>query len=361
MKIGIVTFHNVYNYGGMLQAYALCKYLNTQNHDCVCINYQQPTLKQKYTHKLWDSRKSAVQNAKHFVSHYLLKKNVAKEKAFDQFLKQHIPLTKEVDSLQGFQKLVNEFDVLISGSDQLWNPIFTGGKLDPVYFLHSGGEDKKLAYASSAGAYEYSADELQQLKTYLSSYQRIAVREEFLQKQLQKVLADVAVVLDPTLLLSRENWLEIAVPIAHLPEKYILLYTFDNDKESIRTADAISKKTGWPIVSLFRVKTDVKIHAVLDHLGPQQFLHLVENCSFVVTNSFHGTAFAINFKKNFFSIYKKSNPHRVLNLVSRVSLAERVIHTAEDLPEVESWELNYDLPSNLLEEERAIAKTFLEL
>ena len=361
MRIGIVTFHNVYNYGGMLQAYALCKYLNEVQHTCVCINYQQTALKQKYTHRVWDSNKTVVQNFRHFVSHYLLKKNVKKEQAFDTFLNAQIPLTKEVNSLTDFQKIASQFDVLISGSDQLWNPVFTGGELDPVYFLDSGHDNKKIAYASSAGAYEYSPSQLKKVGEFLASYHKIAVREEFLQQQLLRVRPDVSVVLDPTLLLNRDNWLALAVQIPNLPSHYILLYTFDNDKETLRTAAAVSEKMGWPIISLFRVKTEVKIHSVMDKLGPEEFLHLVEHCSFVITNSFHGTAFAINFSKDFYSIYKKSNPHRVLNLLKRVGLSERVIKSADDIPASSSWGIEYDTAKRLLSEERDLAKMFLEL
>ncbi|MFD2966735.1 polysaccharide pyruvyl transferase family protein [Sphingobacterium bambusae] len=360
MKIGIVTFHNVYNYGGMLQAYALCQFLNRDGNNCVCIDYRQPALTAKYSHRFWDVRKSIIQNVKHLVAYYLLKRDFHKEKVFNGFLKSHIPLSSEVNSLGEFANISKDFDILVSGSDQLWNPIFTGGALDPVYFLETSEKARKFAYASSAGAYQYKDAELNQIKSYLLNYERIAVREEFLKDQLDSVHNDVSVVIDPTLLLNRDRWSEIRQPIDGLPAKYVLLYTFDNNLDSIKIAKKVSLSLGIPVVSLFRVKSDVKVDYTLDSLSPQQFIELVNNADFVVTNSFHGTAFAVNFSKDFFSIYKKSNPHRVINLLKRLGLTDRVVKGVDELPNSEKWSIDYGLAQKALEEQREFASVFLK-
>lgn len=360
MKIGIVTFHNVYNYGGMLQAYALCKFLNGKGNNCICIDYQQPTLTEKYSHKIWSSKKGILGNLKHFVGYYLLRRNYKKEMLFNKFMRSHIPLSNKIDRLEDFRKLSEDFDAMVSGSDQLWNPVFTGGKLDPVYFLATQTEVRKFAYASSAGAYTYSDGELQEVKAFLSHYEKVAVREEFLCKQLEPHIDGVSVVVDPTLLLNREQWLEIKSEIPNLPNEYVLLYTFDNDLESIRIAKKVSESLKIPIVSLFRVKSK-EIDFTLDNLSPQQFLELVDRCSFVVTNSFHGTAFSINFNKDFFSIYKKSNPHRVLNLLSKLTLESRVVKKLEELPPQEEWKIAYAEAQRSLEIQRERAGNFLNI
>lgn len=360
MRIGIVTFHNVYNYGGMLQAYALCQFLNREGNSCLCIDYKQPALKEKYSHSFWDVKKTFLQNVKHIVSYYLLKRDFHKEKVFNDFLKSHIPLSSEVSSLSEFTKISKDFDILISGSDQLWNPIFTGGSLDPIYFLETPDKVRKFAYASSAGAYQYKDTELNQIKHYLSHYERVAVREEFLKDQLDSVHDDVSVVIDPTLLLNKDRWNAIKQPIKDLPAEYVLLYTFDNNLDSIKIAKKVSSALGIPIVSLFRVKSDVKVDYTLDNLGPQQFIELVDNADFVVTNSFHGTAFAVNFSKDFFSVYKKSNPHRVLNLLKRLGLTDRVIKGVDELPISDKWSIDYERAQKALEEQREFASTFLK-
>lgn len=359
MRIGIVTFHNVYNYGGMLQAFALCHYLQARYGSCTVIDYQQAALSQKYSHRLWDNNKSLKQNAKHFVAYYLLRRNYTKEKKFNSFMQEHMPLTRPVKNLLEFKLVAQEFDLLLSGSDQLWNPQFTGGKLDPVYFLNTGAAQRKFAYASSAGARIFEAQELEQLKDYLSSYEAVAVREDFLQQQLLPLRADVAVVLDPTLLLNKAAWQALSRPFESLPLRFVLLYTFDNDAQTLATAARIAAELKLPIVSLFKVKTNHHIAVTCADLGPQEFLHLMDRCSFVVTNSFHGTAFALNFQKDFFSIYKTSNPHRVMNLLGLLGLENRVLKQVEDLPETGLWAMDFTAPSEALEALRRKAYQFL--
>lgn len=359
MKIGIVTFHNVYNYGGMLQAFALCHFLQETYSACYCIDYRQDALTKKYRHRLWDKEKSVKQNTKHFIAYYLLRKNYEKEKKFNAFLSRHIPQTKAVSSLEAFQDVTKDFDILISGSDQLWNPQFTGGQLDPVYFLETNTTVRKYAYASSAGARIFNPSEIRQIQQYLQGYHSVAVREDFLKQQLLPVRHDVEVVLDPTLLLDRAKWLSLRQHIGGLPPRFVLLYTFDNDAKTIAIAKRVSQQLRIPIVSLFRVKTKLQIEYTRDDLGPQEFLDLLDKCSFVVTNSFHGTAFSINFQKDFFSVYKTSNPHRVLNLVGQLGLSERVVKNSEELPEPSGWKIDYAEPMQALHVQRTKAKEFL--
>lgn len=359
MKIGIVTFHNVYNYGGMLQAYALCQFINQKYSNCYCIDYQQEALTRKYRHQLWDPEKPSVQNVKHFITYYILRRNYKKEQKFNAFLKHYIPLTSAVHHIGEFRAVSASFDILVSGSDQLWNPQFTGGQLDPVYFLDTNHSPRKFAYASSAGARDFNALELEQLKQYLDSYQAVAVREEYLRQQLNPIKQDVQVVLDPTLLLSKNDWLSIREPVSGLPQEFILLYTFDNDSKTIAIAHRIARELSLPIVSLFKVKTKLPIQYTLADLGPAEFLDVLDKCRFVVSNSFHGTAFAINFQKDFYSVYKPSNPHRVLNLVKKLSLENRVINSIQDLPQVSKWGIDYSIPMAALEKERTLADNFL--
>ncbi|MCR9063528.1 MAG: polysaccharide pyruvyl transferase family protein [Cytophagales bacterium] len=363
MKIGIVTFHNVYNYGGMLQAYALSKYLNKSgSYTAECIDYRQPALTEKYTHKLYDNKKSLTENIKHFVSYYILRRNYQKEQKFDQFLKQNIKLSDRVYNIEDLQSLADEYKVLVSGSDQLWNPEFTGGDLDQVFFLDVKFSGLKLAYASSAGAYQFNERESLKLKKYFSGYDRIAVREEYLRDQLQSIQEDIQVGLDPTLLLNKMEWNEIARDIQEdCPSEFILLYTFNNDQRTLAIADRVREVLGLPIVSLFRVKTSVNIDYTFDNLGPEEFLGLLNKASFVVSNSFHGTAFAVNFNKDFFSVYKKSNPYRVMNLLDRVGLRDRLVDDVNSLPESIKWKMDFKNPNSMLSVLRKEAEKFLNL
>lgn len=359
-KIGVLTFHNVYNYGGVLQAYALCKALDSR-YDVACIDYRQPALQVKYSHRLYHPERTLKGNIKHFVKHFVLKKGVEKTKRINAFIKQYIPLSDDTYAgKNGSFELYVHYDVLVSGSDQVWNPQFTGGKLDPVYFLAFGnGQTRKISYASSAGAYVFNDSDKKFIAESLSSYAAISVRETFLQEQLQNVLGkEVNVVLDPTLLLDRHTWAEIEKPV-HIHEDFILLYTFDNNPVCIEAAKKMAAKLHCKIAAIGgqRVRNS-GIDFYLSDVGPCEFIWLFNHARFVVTNSFHGTTFSITFQKDFYSIYKQSNPYRVLNLLKQLGLENRLIKSALEIDE-DHIDIDYPAVTEKLGSLRSDSKDFL--
>jgi hypothetical protein len=325
-KIGIVTFHNVYNYGGILQAFALFKVLENQNAEC--IDYIQPTLNLKYSHKLYNFNKSLSQNIKHFIKYYILRISAIKEKKMKNFIEKNISLSNfTYTNIEDLKNNGNNYDILISGSDQIWNPSLTGGKLDPVYLLKFGNDGvKKIAYGSSAGSHIFNEDEMIILKETLSSFDKISVREDFLKEQLTPILNEkIQVVSDPTILLTKNDWRKIEVPVNKVPDNYILLYSFDDDPNCIETAKLIAKILSCKIVSIAgNKKKQNGVDLFLNDAGPNEFLWLIDNAKFVVTNSFHGTIFSIIFEKDFYSVKKNSNPHRVFNLLNKLNLTDRI-------------------------------------
>lgn len=361
-KIGLVTFHNVYNYGGVLQAYALCEFIKVNNYNIECIDYLQPTLTSKYEHKIYDSKKSLKDNVSHFFKYYILKIGVPKEKKIKNFIKEYIPLSKvswrsEIDA----EKFGKKYDVIISGSDQIWNPQFTGNKLDDIYLLNFGKDDvKRIAYASSAGAFTFSNQDREILNERLSKFNNIGVREEFLQQQLKTFLnKEVNVVLDPTLLLTPTQYRTIENPINGIPSKYVLLYTFDNNSTCISLAKKIAKKLNCDVVFISnQYKKHEEIKYSLNNVGPREFVWLFDNASFVVTNSFHGTTFSIIFRKDFYSIYKKSNPYRVANLLKKINLTERLIAEEKDA-NVNQLPVDYQKSKQQIDEMLEFSRRFI--
>lgn len=357
-KIGLVTFHNVYNYGGVLQAFALCHALKDQKIEC--INYIQEDLEVKYSHKVYHPKRSLLQNIKHFVRYFILKKGVIKEEKINSFIAKYIPLSKEVyRTTTDAEKFSCNYDILISGSDQIWNPQFTGGKLSPIYLLEFGQKiSKRIAYASSAGAYKFSNEELINLTTSLSKYDHIGVREQFLKDQLDtKKTLDVKVVLDPTLLIKAEDWRSIQEPVSDLPNNFLLIYTFDDNMVCFESARKIADSMGIKVVFISNKKQGNKyVDITLSNVGVNEFVWLFDNAKFVVTNSFHGTTFSLIFRKNFYSIYKSNNPYRVLNLLSSLGLQDRLI---KDISGVNIDLIDYDKASLKIEELRNDSLSFL--
>lgn len=364
MKIGIATFHNVINYGGILQAYALTKYLNQIGHTAECIDYRNETLDIKYDHKLYDVRKSILDNLKHFVKYYLLSKGKSKEAAFDRFISQHIPLSEKVDSQRLNDSIDAEYDVIVIGSDQVWNPKLLGGKLDEFYLANFARQGQpKVSYASSAGSYRFDPSELNQIKAALSTFKAVSVRESFLKDQLTPLIDPVSVVVDPTLLLTKDEWLSISTPPAKkVPDQFVLIYTFDSNKTCFDLASQIAQMKALEIVTICAPnRKDYLQNATLagENIGPSEFVYLFSRASYVVTNSFHGTIFSMIFSKPFYSVYKKNNPERVRNLLANTGLTDRMVNEDFTIKTPEQLCIDYDNIDRNMKQITAKSKAFL--
>ena len=170
-KIGILTFHNVYNYGGTLQAFGLMYAL--RQHDVLCVDYIQEARDEHYN-SIVSKNYSLKQNIKNIIKKGIFKEGVQKRKAFDLFFIKHLKLTKnKYTSSESLKEIENIFDILISGSDQIWNPFFSDGIIDTNYLLGFTSKVKKMAYASSAGSYSFSKEEKVILAKYLKEYTKI--------------------------------------------------------------------------------------------------------------------------------------------------------------------------------------------
>lgn len=359
IRIGVLTFHRTFNYGGVLQAFALCSFL--KSYDVKCVDYIEPNIAQHCGHPVYASYKSLLENIKHFVKYYICRHGYKKERKLGDFISKNMPLTDlQYLSFNELQRDGDNFEILISGSDQIWNPQLTGNKIDPAYFLKFSSRAKKISYASSAGSYRFNDKELGILKDLLADFSAISVRESQLKHQISHFKNDVEVVLDPTFLLDVKSWRQISVPISGVCDKYVLLYTFDNCRNTVEVAQHISDKLGAKVVgigsSFFREKgVDLKF----PDAGIEEFLWLFENAEFVVTNSFHGTVFALIFRKNFFSVLKEKNPYRVSNLLSSIDLISRLINNRKDIDNIDLI-VDYSVAGRLLFELQNNSRKFLE-
>jgi hypothetical protein len=247
VNIGILTFHNAHNYGAILQAYAL--YKNLSDYHSEIIDYQQKALTERNTHLLYNRNLSLKSNLKHFLDHYILRRSIKKEKRFKQFVLQHIPIG--IERISDLNQLKVKYDIIIVGSDQVWNPSITKG-LDKNYLI----EDykwacKKISYAASCGSHIFNKNQLNILEESLSKFDSISVREYTLKQQLiEKIKKPINVVLDPTFLLSKQEWGKLEVPIPQIKKKYLLIYTFDNDPLCFEISKKISDKLGLEVIAI---------------------------------------------------------------------------------------------------------------
>lgn len=328
-KIGIITIHSDLNYGAFLQAFALTTFLRN-------IGYQA---------KIIDYRK--IPNSPRV---YKFPKNIAYKiysiprlTRYREFIK---PLLSNIryNTLEELKTFNEDYDVLISGSDQIWNPLCGGlNELNPAYFLAftSNNKYKKIAYGSSVGSYIFNDKEIPYVRKWLSEFKHLSTREDAGAQQLKTILnRDVKVVLDPSLLLHKEEWSKHAIKV-NIKSEYVLVYYIDELDEVLNYAREIANKFKWKVALITNmVQKHPKVDINIPHCGPAQFLWLFANAKYIVTNSFHGTAFAINFNKDFISVIKRNSPQRAQTLLNNVGLPERLltdIAQVDNLPNKIDW------------------------
>lgn len=361
-----MTFQESSNYGAILQAYGLQEYLNKEGYSSEVINYRNPergiknfTITRKIKHHIW-----------HKVIKRILIGNTRKNRT-DEFITKYIPLSKKVYNSKVLLKDANNYyDVFITGSDQVWNPKNTSQ--DYSYFLDFANADKfKMSYAPSFGLNYLPDYLLADYKNLINNIDKLSIREtegQDIIKDLTGKNADV--VLDPTMLLTKDEWSEIAVP-PKFKNNYVLCYHLPGFKivnDAInKIARDIAKVNGWKVVHIGEKEY---MRLVLGekrvfNAGPKEFLGLFENASYVVTNSFHGTVFSIMFNKNFyvpidFSIPKeKVLSSRISSLLNKLNISDRLV-SANDLSIKYKVDINYAEVNENLYKEREESTKFIK-
>lgn len=327
MRIGVVTFHHSINsYGACLQAYATVSTLRDMGYEAELINYEN-----YYEQRVFKDRSKPLLSKLYirvnwFARMFLFggwKSPKVQKRELDNIYGGVTEIYHSVREMNGLQ-----YDVLLVGSDQVWNPEISG-YLDPVYLLEFGSAKRRISYASSMGSYTLTANEAKHFSEALSNYFAISVRETFAKKQLQP-LSDkhIDVVLDPTLLLSREQWAaKMSIQKEHSSNAYILTYFIGSSIEKLwDKVEPYAKALSLPIHNIQTHKRkSMHVDYVLCNMTLNEMLNSIENAALVITDSFHGTAFSVNLGKQFVVIPNVKNPLRVENLLSILGLSERIL------------------------------------
>lgn len=325
MRVGLITLHKSYSYGACLQAFATYKSIEKMGYDVEFVDYANSY--EQNQNKIISRKKDSgvLKNVITTLENLILLQSYNRKLSFSKFHKQ-FKLSKRFKS---FDQLIDaEYDVLISGSDQLWNPqIFAG--IDPAFFLDFGKAKKRVSYAASAGSYVFNEKEIFLIKSYLDRYSEVSVREEFLKDQVKNLLhKEISIVADPTFLISAAEWIEFSKKPQHhkLPESYILLYMIGVPYKEYTSHYK-------PIVDYYKEKLHLPVYAIssfsfigidgadgcLNRLTPEELLYVINHASMVISSSFHGIAFSITFNKQFVAL-KNSNPARLDNLLKTLDL-----------------------------------------
>lgn len=328
MKIKTITCHDVYNVGASLQAYALATYLKSLGHDTEIIDYK-PEYLQHF--KLFGSvsgryNRPILREIYHIVKFPgRLKARLSKrKKQYDIFTAKFLPITSKCyHSNEELKKDPPEADLFFAGSDQIWNTLFPNGK-DPAFYLDFAPEKAiKASYAASFATKDIDEEYKEQVKKWLLNFDFISVREGSGLDIIHSFgIADAVQVLDPVFLLSLENWQKIEKNL-NVKERYVLLYDFDNNIELCNYARELADQNNYKVYSILPSKVADRCFS---EEGPNAFLYLIHHSEFVVSNSFHATAFSIIFQKPFVVFNRSENINtRMADLVSSVGLSDRII------------------------------------
>ena len=375
-KVGIITIFNVNNYGAELQAYATQKALQLMGYDAELINYpfyknvrhiptdaSKPVFPMPFKKRLVEWAYPKVANLKLFFQH-----TISGEKRLSNFAgfnKQYTKLSPEYRTIESLYTAEKKYDAYIVGSDQVWNPgVYSS--LDPYFLKFAPKERRRISYASSFGVASVPEYSKGYYKEALAALDAISVREENA-VQLVKDLSgkDAQWVLDPTLLLNVQEWMEVAKPVADSPEKYLLLYELTPCPYLKELALKIAKEKDLKVVRITKdaalVEKDGSIINVTD-AGPSEFLWMFNHADFVVTNSFHGTAFSINFNKDFYVVTpaRMNNNSRQQSILRLFNLSDRIIKEGEPLPGNNLWKIDFEPVNDILERERTKSKDYLK-
>lgn len=372
MKIGTLTFHITSNYGALLQAYALQKVLNRMGHSSEIINYQFPGSEDLLCRKLIDCKtfKRKLEYIKDIAwcafGPVGYGKRLEVLRSID-FIKNYLPVSDAVFyTYQDLAEKATCYDAYITGSDQVWNPNLketSGG----AYLLDFVPEGRiKISYGASFGVSHLSTEQSKVYGKALHQFKNISVRE---QEGLQIVREaadrkDAYLVLDPTMLMTQEDWLDLAVyNMKH--KDYILCYFLDEFEKSKQFVLDLQSHFGLPVLFIgFRKKYLFSSTInLISGAGPREFLGLFANASIVVTNSFHGTVFSILFRKSFYaflgtSTFRKAMNGRLNNLSNILNLNERIGESNGIA--LSEKPINYDEIELILNREREKSLVFLK-
>lgn len=328
-RIAIMTWHTYFNYGSVLQASSLYHNIKKFGYDPEFLGYlpkgriiSNPQL--DLVKRVFSKVKNRMKTT------YLSNEQTV---LYNNFLAERTSCTSRYNTYSEFHDLNNEYDAFICGSDQIWSPLC----YDSKYFLDFvENTDKMVAYAPSIGSTKIDDQIIRErMSQHISRFKHLAVREQQGADLIKELTGqDAKVVLDPTLLMDAAEWDDFAnvAEVKKIDNKYIICYFLGDAEKYMKYVRALSKESNLPyyvIPVTLRQKNDS--NAVPFEVGPSEFVSLIRNAEYVVTDSFHGMAFSVNYNIPFsvFKRFKDNDPKnqnsRIFNLLQMLGLEDRLV------------------------------------
>ena len=321
-KIGILTYHRAINYGALLQGYALQEKIKECGADAGMIDYRSDFIENAYR-TMWGLNKKKLSSWKYTIKGIHDVKT--KKKKFRAFGEKYLNLTKKYDR-SNVSATENEFDKIVTGSDQVWNMDVCGN--DRAYMLDYVKDDrKKASYAVSLGSYKFKDDEVGLIK----KFNNISIREKGSCEYVSDITGKEGHVdVDPTLLLTGDKWEKVVLKENPVKKPYIFIYSVHPQNNMVEYAKKLAKEKNLEIYHLHnRVKKEMKEPGVnlLFDCSPEEFLTLIHDAEYVITNSFHGTVFSIVYHRQFLSELETRGGfnNRVWELLNALGINRRIL------------------------------------
>lgn len=359
-SVGIITIHKINNYGSVLQAYALQHVCRSLGFEAEIIDYNFPNSYHRENRYACSEDKAATEPLwiKLIFAFSLLRQH----KKTAEFVERRLQLSaRQYNHPEELRETPPEYDIYITGSDQVWSPRHCNG--DPAFLLHFAPENAlKISYAASFGTDHLPQDLEIRFMTLLQRYSRISTREESGLQIIHHLTGKGAVkALDPTLLLTSDEWNRIAIPHRMIKRKYILCYFLNYSFNAFPyvedLAEHLRKETGYELVRVARPPHSLKLCNNRYRIGasPEEFISLIRDAEMVLTTSFHGTAFAINFGKPLLSIVRDAEndgDNRQTDLMKSLGLHDNILSLNDSFPSPDRLTYNTDEVLNKLSELR---------
>lgn len=363
-KIIITTFFKAENYGAVLQAYALQTVIRNQGFFVEFLNYRDAAIENDYrlVRLRWNSLYALMRSCAGALLYYT--KNKKRHDKFIQFERSHLRIGEtEYRYAESIKKNPPLADIYLTGSDQVWNTGITKGISD-IYTLNFGsGEILRVSYAASIGNDCLRVNETDLFRERLSRIDALSVREAAAGRCLESLLPEkeISVTLDPVLLRSREEWESDIEGIPAVKEKYILAYFVEADEEYRQIVSDLSAKTGLRVIHFEkRNKTERTLCSVCT-AGPLEFVSLIKHAAYVVTTSFHGTAFSIIFHRKFWVVPHRHTGTRVTGLLDLLKISDRAVGSFDEFRARDyNQEIEYVKADAILDRERKKSREWLD-
>lgn len=381
-KVALVTCYFQHNYGSQLQALAtqmICDKLGIEN-ETICIDGLKPEIKRaKYCYFL--SRIFDINTIKDKMA--TVKKQIAKrtnreynqnrakrDALFTKFANEHFKLSPRYHSKAELKEYAHEYIAFVVGSDQLWLPSNIAADYYTLNFVPD--DVNKVAYATSFGVSTLPRQQAKAAKIFLNRLNHIFVRETSGQRLIKELTGkDVQTVCDPTLLFDAEEWNVIAPQQRRIKEKYALCYFLGNNPAHRRWAKQLANATGCKIAQLMHLDEYIKSdEGMTDYplyeINPPDFVGLIRDAEYVLTDSFHCTVFSSLFRKQFFSFRRYNNDSavstnsRLYSLLEMLGMSDRLLTGNEAIETSLSLSIDFDKVHERIAKLRAASISLLQ-